>query len=265
VRTADPAYLAPTANDGRLTANDWSEATVANIFHPSTNTISKLSIVGVLLAVPLLGVATYAYNMSYGINRRVPLEQPVPFSHKHHVGDDGIDCRYCHNSVDKGAFAGVPSTEVCMTCHSQIWTDSPNLAAVRESFRTGRPIKWARVHDLPDFAYFNHSIHVQKGVGCESCHGRVDQMPLTWKEKTLSMSWCIDCHRNPEPHIRPKENVYDMNWIPKPDQKAPVTAAEPNRPGETRPGKNTRLVKVGKDTYHILSEFQMTNCSTCHH
>jgi hypothetical protein len=238
---------------------------VANIFHPSTNTISKLSIVGALLAVPLLGVATYAFNMSYGLNRKVPLEQPVPFSHKHHVGDDGIDCRYCHTSVDKAAFAGVPSTEICMTCHSQIWTDSPVLSAVRESFRTGRPVKWARVHDLPDFVFFNHAIHVQKGVGCESCHGRIDQMPLTWKENTLSMAWCLDCHRNPERHLRPAERVFDMGWKPKPEERAVVEERLPGRRDQNLPTKPPRKVKVGPNTYHILSEFQMTNCSTCHH
>jgi hypothetical protein len=236
-----------------------------NIFHPSTNTISKLSIVGVLLAVPMLGVATYAFNMSYGINRKVPLEQPVPFSHKHHVGDDGIDCRYCHTSVDKAAFAGIPSTDICMTCHSQIWTDSPNLTPVRESFQTGRPIRWARVHDLPDFVYFNHAIHLKKGVGCVSCHGRVDQMPITWKEKTLSMAWCIDCHRDPKKNIRPAEHIYDMAWRPAANQQASVVSAPPEPAREARLGSSTRLVKVGKDTYHILSEYQMTNCSTCHY
>jgi hypothetical protein len=236
---------------------------VANIFHPSTNTISKLSIVGALLAVPSLGVGTYAFNMSYAINRRIPLEQPVPFSHKHHVGDDGIDCRYCHSSVDKAAFAGLPSTQTCMTCHSQIWTDSPLLAPVRESFQTGRPVQWARVHDLPDFAYFNHSIHLKKGVGCVSCHGQIDAMPLTWKEKTLSMAWCVDCHRNPEKHIRPQERLYDMTWTPSPSEKAKVTR-QANAVGWVPPGKDARQVTVGDDTYPILSEFQMTNCSTCH-
>jgi hypothetical protein len=236
---------------------------VANIFHPSTNTISKLSIVGVLLAVPAISVAGFAFNMSYGINLRVPLDQPVPFSHKHHVGDDGIDCRYCHTSVDKANFAGVPPTHTCMTCHSQIWTDSPLLEPVRESFRTGRAIRWARVHDLPDFAYFNHSIHVKKGVGCVTCHGQVDEMPLTWKVNTLSMSWCVDCHRNPQKYIRPKEHVYDMNWKPKADEKATVVQ-EASSAGVVPPAKGARLVKVGKDTYHVLSEFQMTNCSTCH-
>jgi hypothetical protein len=237
-----------------------------NIFHPSTNTISKLSIVTAVLAVPLLGVATFAFNMSYGINLRAPLDQPVPFSHKHHVGDDGIDCRYCHTSVDKGSFAGVPPTQTCMTCHSQIWTDSPLLEPIRESFRTGRSVQWARVHDLPDFAYFNHSIHIKKGVGCVTCHGRVDQMPLTYKQNTLAMSWCIDCHRRPQRYLRPKERVFDMRWKPeRAEEKATVTLEGGATPDDTKLGKSTRLVKVGKNTYHILSEYQMTSCSTCHY
>lgn len=218
---------------------------MAQLFHPSTNTLSRISIVGVLLAVPLLSTAFYGANMTFGINLNVPIDQPIPFSHKHHIGDDGIDCRYCHSSVETSAFAGLPSTEVCMTCHSQIWDDSPNLARLRESFETGRPIEWTRVHDLPDFAYFNHSIHIKKGVSCVSCHGRVDEMPITWKAESLSMAWCLDCHRNPEKHLRPREYVFDLAWKPKEDQ--------------TQMGK--RLV----EEYHVLNRFQLTNCSTCHY
>jgi len=191
---------------------------MAQIFHPSTNTIAKLSIVGVLLAVPALSIAVYGFNMSYGLNLRTPLEQPVPFSHKHHAGDDRIDCRYCHTTVEKSAFANVTPTHTCMTCHSQIWTDSPLLQPVRDSFRTGRPLVWARVHDLPDFVYFNHSIHIKKGISCVSCHGRVDEMPLTFKEHTLSMRWCLNCHRNPQKFIRPREQVFNLSWKPEGDQ-----------------------------------------------
>jgi hypothetical protein len=215
------------------------------IFNPSMNTISRLSIVGTVLAVPLLGVATYGFNMSFVINRRMPLEQPVPFSHKHHVTDDGIDCRYCHTSVEKSTFAGVPPTETCMTCHSQIWTDSPLLEPVRESFRTGRSLEWQRVHDLPDFVYFNHSIHIKKGISCVSCHGRVDEMPITWKEHTLSMSWCLDCHRNPEKNIRPRSEVFNLAWTP-PDNHVEI---------------GRQLVR----DYKVLNKFQLSNCSTCHH
>lgn len=217
---------------------------MAQIFHPSTNVISKLSIVGAAAAVPLLGVGAYFFNMSYVIQLNVPLEQPVQFSHKHHVLDDGIDCRYCHTSVDKAAFANVPPTETCMTCHSQIWTDSPLLQPVRESFESGKPLRWTRVHDLPDFVYFNHSIHVKKGVSCVSCHGRVDEMPITWKQKDLSMAWCLDCHRHPENAVRPRENVYDLGWKPK--------------------GKQSEIGKQLVQQYKVMNSFQLTNCSTCH-
>src|SRR5437764_11009345 len=144
---------------------------MAQVFHPSTNTIAKLTIVGVVLAVPALSVAVYAFNMSYGLNLRTPLEQPVPFSHKHHAGDDGIDCRYCHTTVEKSAFANIPPTHTCMTCHSQIWTDSPLLQPIRESYAKQRPIQaadgsigWNRVNKVPEFVYFNHSIHIARGV-----------------------------------------------------------------------------------------------------
>lgn len=138
--------------------------------------------------------------------------QPVPFSHEHHVRALGIDCRYCHTSVETSSSAGLPSTQTCMNCHSQIWTNADLLAPVRQSYATGQPLQWARVHDLPDFVFFNHSIHVNKGVGCASCHGRVDQMPLTWKTQTLFMSWCLECHRHPEQQIRPREAVFDVAW-----------------------------------------------------
>ena len=217
---------------------------MAQIFHPSVNTISKLSIVGGAIAPLLVGVAVFAGNMSYGSRVNVPIEQPVQFSHKHHVIDDGIDCRYCHTSVDKAAFAGLPSTDTCMTCHSQIWSDSPLLETVRKSWETGDPIVWTRVNDQPDYVYFNHSIHIKKGVGCVTCHGRVDQMPMMWKDKTMSMAWCVDCHRNPEKYVRPRDKVFEMAWEPTMDQ-----------------------VKMGHQLvkeYNILPAMQLTNCSICH-
>jgi len=217
---------------------------MAQIFHPSTNTISKLSIVAVVVLLPLLGVAGYAWNMTYGLNLNTPLDQPVPFSHKHHVSDDGIDCRYCHTSVEKSAFAGLPSTETCMTCHSQIWNDSPLLEPVRRSFLTGTPIRWERVHDVPDFVYFNHSIHVKKGIGCFSCHGDINEQPITMKRKDLSMGWCLQCHRNPETEIRPQDQVFNMNY--------------------QQPENQLALGARLKEQYHVLNSFQLTNCSTCH-
>jgi hypothetical protein len=167
--------------------------------------------------------------------------QPVPFSHKHHVAGLGIDCRYCHVSVEDSASAGIPPTKTCMSCHSQVWTEAELLASVRMSYRTDESIPWTRVHDLPDFAYFNHSIHVQKGIGCTTCHGAVDQMPLMWAKSTLNMEWCLSCHRHPELFVRPKERVFDVDW------EAPPNQAELGR----------ELV----EQYHIE---RVTTCSTCH-
>jgi len=185
------------------------------IFHPSTNTVSKVSIFGAVFIVAGIGwIASGINRSSYVSQAGVAREQPVPFSHKHHVSGIGIDCRYCHTSVEVSSFAGLPPTETCMSCHSQIWAGSPMLEPVRESLRSGKSIEWTRVHDLPDFVYFNHSIHLRKGVGCVSCHGRVDQMPLMWRENTLYMEWCLDCHRAPEKHLRPREQVFSVDWTP---------------------------------------------------
>ena len=192
---------------------------MSQIFHPSTNTISKVSIFGsVFLVGGLLWGVVNVNRSDYLTQVAVPRKQPVPFSHKHHVSGIGLDCRHCHTSVEESAFAGLPATKTCMTCHSQVWADSPMLEPVRASFRNDRPLEWTRVHDLPDFVYFNHSIHVKKGVGCVSCHGQVDQMPLVWKQQTLQMEWCLDCHRHPEGRLRPPEQVFNMTWQPEEDQ-----------------------------------------------
>lgn len=222
---------------------------MAQVFHPSTNTLSKVSIFG---AVFFLGatawVAAEVHRSPWSTGVDVAREQPVPFSHRHHVGQVGIDCRYCHTSVEESAFAGIPSTKVCMTCHSLLYTEAPLLEPVRESYRTDDPIEWTRVHDLPDFAYFNHSIHVNKGVGCESCHGRVDEMPLMWREHTLQMEWCLSCHREPEQHLRPRSEIYTMGWDP--------LEADPPR---TQAELGAELVELyGVDTKNL------TNCSICH-
>lgn len=171
--------------------------------------------------------------------------QPVPFSHQHHVGGLGIGCRYCHTSVEQSSAAGMPETTTCMSCHSQLWTNAPLLEPVRESLRTGEPIRWQRVHDLADFVYFNHSIHVAKGVGCETCHGRVDRMPLISQAKPLTMSWCLDCHRAPERHLRPRDKVFAMGWTPP--------------QGLDREAYGARLARE----YGIDRE-RLTNCSICH-
>ena len=175
---------------------------------------------------------------------RIPQVQPVPFSHQHHVDGLGIDCRYCHASVETSHDAGLPPTETCMTCHSQLWTQAPLLEPIRRSLATNTPVKWTRVNDLPDFVYFDHSIHVHKGVGCATCHGQVDQMPLTWRENTLYMKWCHDCHRAPENQIRPRAEVFNMKWR-KPD-------------GEAALGREL----VAK--YRVETD-RLTNCSVCHH
>jgi hypothetical protein len=185
------------------------------IFHRSTNTLSRVSIFGAVFIVAGLAWGFLAFTRSpYMTQARVARDQPVPFSHEHHVAGIGIDCRYCHASVEDAAFAGIPPTETCMNCHAQLFADSPTLEPVRASFRTGEPLRWTRVHDLPDFAYFDHSIHVNKGIGCETCHGRVDEMPLMWREHTLHMEWCLDCHRHPERNVRPRAEVVTMGWEP---------------------------------------------------
>lgn len=186
---------------------------MAQVFKPSANTYARLSIFGAVFVIGGLLFASAAFMRSdYMTRARSAREQPVPFSHKHHVAELGIDCRYCHTSVERTAYAGIPPTQTCMNCHSQIWKDSPTLAPVRASFETGKSIEWTKVHDLPDFVYFNHSIHVAKGIGCASCHGRVDHMNLTWQESSLHMEWCLQCHRNPEQFVRPRSEVFNMEW-----------------------------------------------------
>jgi hypothetical protein len=217
---------------------------MAQIFPSKMNILSKASIViGAILAggglALVLGLARSPYVNMVGI----PRDQPVPFSHKHHVNSLGIDCRYCHTSVEEVAFAGIPAVKTCMTCHSQIWTEAPILEPIRESYRTDKAIQWVRVHDLPDFVYFNHSIHVRKGVGCASCHGRVDQMPLMMKANSLDMQWCIACHKQPEQQLRPREAVFQMDWKPEGDQLA----------------LGEKLIK----DYHV-DKAKMLNCSICH-
>jgi hypothetical protein len=212
------------------------------IFHRSANTLSKVSIVGLLLLVGgLTGLVMVLGRSSYVTRAQEFIEQPVQFSHLHHVGDDGIDCRYCHTSVETSAFAGIPPTKTCMNCHSQIWATAPILEPVRSSFREDRALRWIRVHDLPDFVYFNHSVHVKKGVGCETCHGRIDQMPLTLQENSLQMEWCLDCHRDPSRFVRPRSAIFTMGY----------------RPEKPQSELGPQLIKE----YGIAS---LTDCSTCH-
>ena len=183
------------------------------IFHPSMNTISRLSIFGAVFLLLGVGAAVnYLVRSPVMTQVNVAQAQPVPFSHLHHVRQLGLECRYCHTSVEDSSFAGIPPTETCMTCHSQVWTESEMLEPVRASFRTGEPLQWNRVNNVSDFVYFDHSIHVNKGIGCETCHGDVAQMPLAWKSETLFMEWCLECHRQPEKFIRPVEEVFTMGY-----------------------------------------------------
>ena len=218
---------------------------MAQIFPKSANAIARMSVYGAIFVLVFAGWAFDALNRSaYNTRAFMAREQPIPFSHAHHVGGLGLDCRYCHTSVESSSFANVPPTKTCMNCHSQIWSTSPMLEPVRASFRTGQSIRWTRVHDLPDFVYFNHSIHVAKGVGCESCHGRVDKMPLMWQHASLQMDWCLDCHRNPEKVLRPQAFITTMGYQPAGDQ---------DEIGRRLMSEN-----------HIQDARVLTSCSTCH-
>jgi len=215
---------------------------MSQIFSRDANSYAKASVIGLVVLLGAGFAAADRLSRSPYVTRAETVrEQPIQFSHQHHVGGIGIDCRYCHTTVEQAASAGIPPTKTCMNCHAQIWADSPFLEPVRESFRTGEPLRWIRVHDLPDFAYFNHSVHVKKGVGCATCHGRVDRMPLMWQEASLQMEWCLDCHRNPEKYVRPRDAVFQMDYQP------PANQLE----------LGARLVKE----YGIQS---LTSCSVCH-
>ena len=215
---------------------------MAQLFHRSANSLARMSILGLLFVLVTLGAVLAELQRSEYVTRQNEARvQDPPFSHQHHVGGMGIDCRYCHTSVENSNFAGIPPTKTCMNCHSQIWTNAAMLAPVRQSFKSGQSIQWTRVHDLPDFVYFNHSIHVNKGVGCTTCHGQVDRMPLMWQEKSLQMEWCIDCHRSPELYVRPREAVFSVEYTPPGDQ-----------------------LQLGR---RLVAEYQiqrLTSCSTCH-
>lgn len=218
--------------------------TAPQVFRPRSNSLVRTGIVGVVLFVAAAGGVSWGIWWSpYMGRQQLPINQDVPFSHKHHCQGLGIDCRYCHVSVETSSFAGIPPTETCMTCHSQVWTQAPVLRPVRESWVTHRPLHWNRVYNLPDFVFFNHSIHVRKGVGCSTCHGPVQKMPVLWKAHGMWMKWCMDCHTDPAPHLRRQSEIFDMNWTPGPNQR---------QQGE-------KLVKA----YHINTQM-LRDCSICH-
>ena len=215
---------------------------MSQVFPKVANAWSKASLITIVFLVLGLGWIVLTLQRSdFVTSANQFVEQPVQFSHQHHAGGIGIECRYCHTSVEVSPSAGIPPTKTCINCHSQIWNQSPYLEPVRASFRDDKPLNWVRVHDLPDFVYFNHSIHVHKGVGCTTCHGQVDRMPLMWQEQSLQMEWCLDCHRNPERYVRPRDAVFRVDYQPPADQ-----------------------YELGK---RLVAEYQiqkLTSCSTCH-
>ncbi len=212
------------------------------LFSPRSNAIFRLVLV-VLVGGAAGTVATLMgyWRVPYGTGQFDQVAQPVQFDHRHHVQDDLIDCRYCHASVDRAPSAGLPPTELCLNCHAQVWNRSPLLDVLRASWFSNKAVPWVRVHKLPDFVYFNHAIHVNKGVGCAECHGRVDQMAVIHQSQPLTMGWCIECHRDPYAHLRPPEEVTNMAWRPEGDP-----------------------VALGKDLARKLDVHPRTNCTTCH-
>jgi Cytochrome c7 and related cytochrome c len=214
------------------------------IFRPYADTVARIILVSILVG-PFVAVVLAYWTMrsDYITGRAVTLDQPVPFSHVHHVGDFGLDCRYCHTGVETSTFAGVPPTHTCMTCHSQLYTQTKMLAPIRASLAENRPIHWNKVNRLPDYVYFDHSIHVAKGIGCSTCHGAVDRMPLMQQAEPLTMGWCLNCHRDPTPYLRPASKIFDPDWTPPADQ--------------LQQGRKI-LVK------YLINNHHLTDCSVCH-
>jgi hypothetical protein len=213
------------------------------LFPPYADTVARSVLVAIVVVPFLAIVVSYWVSASeYVTNRSLTLDQPVPFSHQHHVGGLGLDCRYCHTGVETSATAGIPPTHTCMTCHSQLYTQAAMLAPVRESLANGQPIHWNKVNKLPDYVYFDHSIHVAKGVGCTTCHGDVAQMPLMRQATPLTMSWCLGCHRDPAPNLRPVSAVFDSDW------QFPTDQSE----------RGAVLAHQAIDNKHL------TDCSVCH-
>ena len=242
---------------------------MSQIFHRSTNTLSRATIFGAVFVIAALGWIAYEVQGSpYVTYAGVRKPQPVPFSHQHHVTGLGIDCRYCHTSVETSSFAGIPPTKTCMNCHSQIWTNAQLLEPVRASYRSGESLQWTRVNQLPDFVYFNHSIHVTKGVGCNTCHGPVDTMPLMYQQESLQMEWCLGCHRDPGQNLRPRDQVFNMRYRP-PTSTGPVSVDGKDFTDQQSLGEyliSKYKVRTGRimttDGQRSLSD--ITNCTTCH-
>ena len=225
------------------------------VFPKGMNVLARVTLLGLPLLLSGGGIAGAAFFRSdYTTGTREVVEQPVPFSHKHHVSQLGIDCRYCHTAYEKSASAGFPPTKTCMNCHQQMWTSANLLEPVRESYAKGKPIAWTKIHNVPHYTYFNHSIHVAKGVGCVSCHGQVDEMNLLHQSKTLLMEWCLDCHRNPEKHLRPTDEITNMLF--KPEMVKNEATGQPH----TQKSLGADL----KTKHGIREAIVLTNCSICH-
>jgi hypothetical protein len=231
---------------------------MSQIFPRQANAIARMSLAGIIGLALFLGWLIYTLMFSPWVTKQAEfVEQPIQFSHAHHVGGVGLDCRYCHTSVERSSFAGIPPTKTCMNCHSQIWSTAPILEPVRASFRDGTSLNWLRVNDLPDFVYFNHQLHVRQGVGCDTCHGPVDQMPLMYQAQPLLMSWCLDCHRAPERFLRPREEVFNMKYeAPRSDHPVTVSGQEFRSQAE--------LGLFLKREYKVSDVGHMTSCSICH-
>lgn len=216
---------------------------MAAIFRPTANVVTQTVLLSLLLLLAMGTAWWWAWpRMDYVRHTNWTVEQPVPFSHQHHVAGLGLDCRFCHVTVETSANAGIPPTYTCMTCHSQVWTNAAILAPVRESLANNQPIVWHRITDLPDYVYFNHKIHIAKGVGCESCHGNMQDMALTRKARTLTMGFCLDCHRDPGPNLRPKDALFETDWHRSADTPSP-----------------SQLMAQ----YHVPNR-NLTDCSICH-
>jgi len=218
---------------------------MSQIFPKSANAAARSTLFGVLTLVLFVGWVVFTLMRSSWVTKQNEfVEQPIQFSHAHHVGGIGLDCRYCHTTVEKSSFAGIPPTKTCMNCHAQIWTNAPLLEPVRASFRDDKPLTWTRVNDLPDFVYFNHQIHIKQGVGCATCHGPVDKMPLMYQATSMQMEWCLECHRAPEKFLRPRSEVFNMSY------EAPANQLE--------------LGLALKKAYQVAGIEHMTSCSVCH-
>jgi hypothetical protein len=236
---------------------------VGQVFPPGANWLVKWSLVGgVTTVILVVGVASALYWSPVVTRVNVVKEQPIPFSHQRHVQGNGLDCRYCHTNVETGNFAGIPATETCMTCHSQILTDQEMFQPLHDSWNTGKSIEWVRLNDLPDFVYFDHSIHINKGIGCNHCHSnkthKIEEMRLTAKAQRFNMSWCLDCHKDPAKFIRPKSEVFNMAWNIR-DAKSDTVKQIHNHGFENQKDLGEQLVK----DYNVEVE-QLTNCSICH-